>query len=65
MRRDLKQRLSYLAACAGLTAVFAFALRAFFLGDMFPIWDAESLLAPYYMLISDFARAGKLLWWNP
>lgn len=65
MRPDLRHRLPYLAAALGLIGVFVFTLRGFLLGDLFPIWDAESLLAPYYMLISDFARAGKLLWWNP
>ena len=65
MRFDRQHRLPYVAAAFGLIVVFAFALRAFLVGELFPIWDAESLLAPYYMLISDFARAGKLLWWNP
>jgi hypothetical protein len=65
MRRDLRHRLPYLAAALGFVGVFVFALRGFLVGELFPIWDAESLLAPYYMLISDFARAGELLWWNP
>ncbi len=65
MKPDLRHRLPYLAAALGLVGGFVLALRGFLVGELFPIWDAESLLAPYYMLISDFARAGKLLWWNP
>jgi hypothetical protein len=65
VRRSHQHRLQYLGAGIGLGAVFLFALRSFLVGELFPIWDAQALLAPYYMLISDFARAGKLLWWNP
>lgn len=65
MRPDLRHRLLFLAAVLAFVGAFVFALRGFLFGELFPIWDAESLLAPYYMLISDFARAGKLLWWNP
>jgi hypothetical protein len=30
-----------------------------------PIWDASSVFAPYYTLLADYARAGRLLLWNP
>ncbi|HEX7506194.1 MAG TPA: hypothetical protein VF550_05440 [Polyangia bacterium] len=61
----LKRGFPYLAATAALIAVFAWALRKFLIGEAFPIWDADGLFGPYYMLIADFARHGKLLWWNP
>jgi hypothetical protein len=60
-----KRALPYLIAVVALIAVFACAMRQFLLGEAFPIWDADGLFGPYYMLIADFARHGKLLWWNP
>jgi hypothetical protein len=30
-----------------------------------PIWDASTVFAPYYTLLADHARAGRLLLWNP
>jgi len=58
---QLKRAFPYLAATTALIAVFAFALRQFLLGQAFPMWDADGLFGPYYMLIADFARHGKLL----
>jgi hypothetical protein len=55
----------YVAAVLLLVAAFAAANRNFLLGEYYPIWDAEGLFAPYFMLIADFARQGELLWWNP
>jgi hypothetical protein len=45
--------------------VFAVATREFLGGTLFPLWDADGLFGPYYMLIADLVRHGKLLWWNP
>jgi len=61
----LKRRLPFIAATGALILVFAWAMRKFLIGEDFPIWDADGLFAPYYMLIADFVRHGKLLWWNP
>jgi hypothetical protein len=29
------------------------------------IWDADSYFYPYYVLVADYARAGRLVHWNP
>jgi hypothetical protein len=34
-------------------------------GTAVPRWDGGDFVAPYYVLIADHARAGKLLLWNP
>jgi hypothetical protein len=60
-----KGRFPFIVATCALIAVFAWAMRKFLIGEAFPIWDADGLCGPYYMLIADFARHGKLLWWNP
>ena len=65
MISQLRRGSSYIIAAAALIAVFAYAMRQFLIGEAFPIWDADGLFGPYYMLIADFARHGKLLWWNP
>ena len=61
----LKRGFPFIAATGALIAVFAWAMRKFLIGEAFPLWDADGLFGPYYMLIADFARHGKLLWWNP
>ena len=65
MSDRLRRNLPFLAAAGALIAVFAWAMRGFLAGEAFPIWDADGLFGPYYMLIADFARHGRLLWWNP
>jgi hypothetical protein len=60
-----KHSFSYVVAAIVLVAVFATAMRRFLIGESFPIWDANGLFGPYYMLIADLARHGSLLWWNP
>ena len=34
-------------------------------GRAAPLWDANDLFAPYFTLIADHARAGKILLWEP
>jgi len=34
-------------------------------GNLVLKWDALALFSPYYTLISDYARAGQFLLWNP
>jgi hypothetical protein len=58
-------RRAYIVAALLLVTAFAAANRKFLVGEYFPIWDAEGLFAPYFVLIADFARHGELLWWNP
>lgn len=60
-----KRNSPYFVACLLLVTAFAVANRRFFLGEYYPIWDAEGLFAPYFILIADFTRQGQLLWWNP
>ena len=35
------------------------------LGHAAPLGDVYNFFLPYYMLIADFARHGRLLWWDP
>jgi hypothetical protein len=65
MIRKFLRRHPYALATLAVLVVFALSVRRFLSGQAFPIWDAEGLLAPYHMLIADFARHGRLLWWNP
>ena len=62
----LKQRRSFphVVAALALVLVFGVAMRELLAGKAFPIWDAERLFSPAYMLIADFARQGSLLWWS-
>ena len=55
----------WLAAAAGLLLVFLVANVRQVADRATPIWDASSVFAPYYTLLADHARAGRLLLWNP
>lgn len=43
----------------------AFAIAPLLVGAAVPHWDANDYFAPYQALISDFARHGQVLLWNP
>lgn len=45
-------------------ALCAANFRLIFTQQM-PIWDAQQYHHPYYVLLADFARSGRLLFWNP
>ena len=45
--------------------MFAAANWQLLTGSAYEKWDAYGLSAPYYALLSDFARAGQFLLWNP
>jgi hypothetical protein len=34
-------------------------------GDAAPLWDADFAFAPWFLLVGDHVRAGRLLSWNP
>lgn len=46
-------------------AVFLFATWPLVRGRIAPIYDADGFFVPYYTLVADFARQGRLLLWNP
>lgn len=48
-----------------LLAVFLTLNHGLVSGTRAPIWDAGVQFEPYYTLVADFARAGKLMSWNP
>jgi hypothetical protein len=65
MLAKARPNLPYILASLWLVAAFAAANRKFLLGEYYPLWDADGLFGPYFMLIADLARQGRLLWWNP
>ena len=48
-----------------LIAAFLAANWQLLTGQAFEKWDAYDLSAPYYSLLADFIRSGRLLYWNP
>ncbi len=48
-----------------LLAVFVIANWLLLTGQAQEKWDGAGLCAPFYSLLADFTRAGKLLYWNP
>ena len=57
----------YSWALAGLTvlAVFLLSNQLLVRGLAVGIWDAEGELYPFQALVSDFARSGRFLYWDP
>jgi hypothetical protein len=55
----------WLVGAAALAAVIAYGTRGLFMGRAAPQWDAEWSFAPWFALVADMARAGRLLLWNP
>ena len=52
-------------AAAALIVAFLVVVAPLLTGELAPIWDADGFFVPYYTLLADFTRAGKLLLWNP
>ena len=48
-----------------LTAALLLANWQLLAGRVFERADGYNFFSPYYSLIADFARAGRLLLWNP
>jgi hypothetical protein len=63
--RLLGRSLPWTRAVAALLALFLAINYHLVTGRAAPIFDAEWYYAPYYMLVADHARAGRLLLWNP
>jgi len=57
--------LSWLYVAIGLLVVFLVINYHLVTGSAAPIFDAERFFAPYQMLVGDYARAGRVLLWNP
>ena len=55
----------WFVAVVGLLLVFLGANFRQVTGRATPLWDADVEFAPYYTLVADYARAGRLLLWNP
>jgi hypothetical protein len=47
------------------TVVLLAGQPALVTGRAVPLWDAATFYSPYYSLVADHARAGRLLLWNP
>jgi hypothetical protein len=45
--------------------IFFIANLPLFLGHQICVWDALSFYRPHFRLVADFARQGKLIFWNP
>ena len=52
-------------ALAGITLLVLVAYRELWLGIAAIRFDADDLFAPYFLLIADHARQGRLLLWDP
>jgi hypothetical protein len=63
-RRQLK-RFSYLLCLLIVTDVFLLSNHLLARGEATVLWDADAAYGPYQILVSDFARSGKLLQWDP
>ncbi len=62
---DRVGRLRWSQAALILLAFFLVANWQVLTGRAYERWDAYDLGAPNYSLLADFARAGRLLYWNP
>jgi hypothetical protein len=52
-------------ALAGITLLIVVAYRELWFGVAAIRFDADDLFAPYFLLIADHARQGRLLLWDP
>jgi hypothetical protein len=57
--------LPWTRATVALLVLFLTTNYRLVTGRAVPMSDAERFYAPYYMLLADYARAGRLLLWNP
>lgn len=62
---DILGNRPWSVSIAGLLVLFLWAAAPIVKGDVGPIWDADGFFAPFYALVADFARHGRLLLWNP
>jgi hypothetical protein len=52
-------------AAAGLVLAYLVVVAPLVTGKLTPIHDADGFSVPYYTLLADFLREGKLVLWNP
>lgn len=64
-RSKQRETLSWVLATVLLAVAFVAANHRIVSGVDGPMWDAAIFFAPEYTYISDHARAGRLLRWNP
>ncbi|HSF34462.1 MAG TPA: hypothetical protein VLK82_28895, partial [Candidatus Tectomicrobia bacterium] len=57
--------LIYLIAALCLALVFLIANFKLVRGEAVGVWDAFDFFGPYYSLIADHARSGRLVLWDP
>jgi dolichyl-phosphate beta-glucosyltransferase len=60
-----EERLRWWAWAMVALAVFLTANHLLVRGRAVGLWDADSQFFPYFALIADYARAGRLLGWDP
>ncbi len=63
--RPQQRRWLWLGAAALVVVTLAGANHRLVRGTASGIWDADSVFAPYYMLVADHARSGRIMLWNP
>ncbi len=56
---------AWLLAVWLLATVLVIANVALLRGTVAPKWDADDFFAPYFTLVADHARAGRVLLWDP
>ena len=49
----------------GVAGVFLLANLLLISGRTVPVWDADGQFYPYYVLVADFARAARVVYWDP
>ena len=57
--------LRHLAAPAAFAALFLILQTRLWAGRLRPIWDGDVQFAPFFSIVADHARAGRLLLWSP
>lgn len=57
--------LSWLLAACCVAVVVLVGNSPLVLGRAAPIWDADAYYGPMFSLVSDYAKSGSLLLWNP
>lgn len=65
VRGKLNPTVPWIIAALLLATILITANFKLVNGTAVPKWDGADFVAPYYVLIADHARAGKLLLWNP
>lgn len=65
LRDDILGQGSWLFSAVMTTLVFLLCNHALVLGRAVGRWDVDGQYMQYYVLVCDFFRAGRLLYWDP